>query len=108
MVPEPRTRWGVTQPRFVSGRLNWTNPAYGFSPGDKLGPYEIVALIGKGGMPRGTAARTRLSAAPSPTKSRRANSATALSAKPGRFPHSIIPPFARSMTSATRTEPTSW
>ena len=31
--------------------LRYTDPnAMPLTPGDKLGPYEIVALIGKGGM----------------------------------------------------------
>jgi len=51
--------------------------------GDKLGPYEILALIGKGGMGESTAHTTPAPAATSPSKFPRSSSTSDSTAKSG-------------------------
>ena len=76
--------------------------------GTRLGPYEIVALLGAGGWARSTRRGTRASTAPSRSRSSRPrsvptrNAAHASSARPARWPPSPIPTSAPSSTLVRR------
>src|SRR5215831_7243623 len=49
--PHPTSRWGVTQDQGLPSRVNLIEPIrMPLSAGVKLGPYEILAPIGAGGM----------------------------------------------------------